>query len=136
MDGGNGSGESVCDNIPTGGVTASKTYAVQTGKSSQTTVQVNYQFDSRGGLIGVGVQLTSQNTASSPNMVIGPNTYVGYTLMPSGAVQFGFTNPVGVGSGAQQMYFQRATFSGGQYTSVVGAAAPFTIPRPRPPLRI
>jgi len=117
-----------CGNIPAGGETVPQTYTVQTGANSQMTVQVNYQFDSGGGLIGIGVQLTSMNSAEVGDTVIGPNTYVGYSLMSSGAVQFGFTSPVGVGSGAKQMYFQSATFYNGQYTSVIGAAAPYTIP--------
>ncbi len=110
---------SPCINIPSNG----KTIPVQSSFG-----QVNFQFNGQGSLIGVGLQLTGQTGFQAANLSIPPNTFVGLALTSAGTVQFGFNNPVDIGSGVSQAYFQSGTFSGGQFTSVTGAYAPFGIP--------
>jgi RHS repeat-associated protein len=90
--------------------------------------QMRFQFDGSGNLIGLGLQLTGMNGVSGNGLSIPPNTFAGFTQLSPGTVQFGFSNPVNVGSGFSQAYVQTATFSGGRYTSVQGAYAPLGIP--------
>ena len=90
--------------------------------------QMRFQFNGSGNLVGVGLQLTGMNGVSGNGLSIPPNTFAGFTQLSPGTVQFGFSNPVNVGSGFSQAYFQTATFSGGRFTSVQGAYAPLGIP--------
>jgi hypothetical protein len=90
--------------------------------------QINFQFNGQGNLIGLGVQLTGSNGVQGNGLSIPPNTFAGFSQPSPGTVQFGFSNPVQVGSGVSQAYFQTATFSGGSFTSVQGAYAPLGIP--------
>lgn len=90
--------------------------------------QMRFQFNGSGNLIGLGVQLTGMNGVSGNGLSIPANTFAGFTQLSPGTVQFGFSNPVQVGSGVSQAYFQTATFSGGSFTSVQGAYAPLGIP--------
>jgi hypothetical protein len=90
--------------------------------------QMRFQFDDSGKLIGVGLQLTDMNGVSGSGVSIPPNTFAGFTQLSPGTVQFGFSNPVDVGSGISETYVQGATFSGGRFTSVQGAYAPFGLP--------
>ena len=90
--------------------------------------EVRFQFDGQGNLIGFGLQLTGMNGYQGSGLSIPANTFVGATQLSPGTVQFGFSNPVNVGSGFSQAYFQSATFSGGSFTSVQGAYAPLGIP--------
>jgi RHS repeat-associated protein len=90
--------------------------------------QINFQFNDQGNLIGLGLQLTGANGLQDSGLGIPPNTFVGFSQLSPGTVQFGFSNPVQVGSGFSQAYFQTATFSGGSFTSVQGAYAPLGIP--------
>jgi hypothetical protein len=90
--------------------------------------QINFQFNGQGNLIGLGLQLTGSNGFQGNGLSIPPNTFAGFSQLSPGTVQFGFSNPVDIGSGVSQVYFQTATFSGGRYTSVQGAVAPFGIP--------
>lgn len=90
--------------------------------------QMRFQFNGSGNLIGLGLQLTGMNTFSGSGLSIPPNTFAGFSQLSPGTVQFGFSNPVNVGSGFSQAYFQTATFSGGRFTSVQGAYAPLGIP--------
>jgi RHS repeat-associated protein len=116
-------GTSVCNNIPSGG----RTVPVPLGSSPQSGT-INFQFNGQGNLIGLGVSLTTTTPASVGNISVPANTVAGFTLLSPGTVQFGFTNPVQVGSGVAQAYVQTLTFSGGKYTSATGALAPFGIP--------
>jgi hypothetical protein len=68
------------------------------------------------------------NRYSASGLSIPPNTFAGFSQLSPGTIQFGFSNPVNVGSGFSQAYFQTATFSGARFTSVQGAYAPFGIP--------
>jgi RHS repeat-associated protein len=111
------SGESICSGA------AGKTIHV-----SAPSGQMRFQFNGSGNLTGVGVQLTGLNVYSGSGLSIPPNTFAGFTQLSPGTVQFGFNNPVNVGSGFSQAYFQNATFSGGKFTSVQGAYAPLGIP--------
>ncbi len=90
--------------------------------------QMRFQFDGAGNLSGFGLQLTGMNAYSASGLSIPANTFAGFTQLSPGTVQFGFSNPVNVGSGFSQAYFQTATFSGGRFTSVQGAYAPLGIP--------
>jgi len=90
--------------------------------------QLRFQFNGAGNLIGLGLQLTGMSGYSASGLSIPPNTFAGFTQLSPGTVQFGFSNPVNVGSGFSQAYFQTATFSGGRFTSVQGAYAPLGIP--------
>ena len=90
--------------------------------------QMRFQFNGSGNLIGLGVQLTGMNGVQGNGLSIPANTFAGFTQLSPGTVQFGFSNPVQVGSGVSQAYFQTATFSGGSFTSVQGAYAPLGIP--------
>jgi hypothetical protein len=90
--------------------------------------QLRFQFNGSGNLVGVGMQLTGTNGFQGSGLSIPPNTFAGFSQTSPGTVQFGFSNPVNVGSGFSQAYFQTATFSGGSFTSVQGAYAPFGIP--------
>jgi RHS repeat-associated protein len=110
-----------CSNIPSSG----KTIPVQTPSG-----QINLQFNGDGALIGLAIQLTGQDPVQAGSLTVPPNTFIGITSN-SGGVQFGFNNPVdfngGLG-GLKQAYFQTATFSNGQYSTVVGAWAPIGVP--------
>ena len=89
---------------------------------------VGFQFNGQGNLIGLGVSLTTTTPVTVGNISVPANTVAGFALSGPGTVQFGFSNPVQIGSGLKQLYFQTATFSGGTFTAATGALAPFGIP--------
>jgi hypothetical protein len=90
--------------------------------------QTRYSFDSGGQLSGYSFSVTFGEAATSglPNAFYIPaNTLFGYQRLGAGSVQFGFSNVVSASTVVDLlmvgMKFQSATFSGGQYTEVVGA---------------
>ena len=116
-------GASVCNSIPSGGTTVQ--VPLSTSPQAGT---IGFQFNGQGNLIGLGISLTTTTPVSMGNVSVPANTVAGFTLLSPGTVQFGFNNPVQVGSGVAQAYVQTLTFSGGKYTSATGALAPFGIP--------
>ena len=90
--------------------------------------ELRFEFGPQGNLVGFGVQLNGGNPYTASNISVPPWTYFGVRLSAANSVTVGFNNPVNIGSGFQQVYFQSATFSSGSFTAVNGAVAPLGVP--------
>jgi len=125
-DGSGGGGDSVNSNSPCSAIPSTgMTQRIPINSASDFRVQ----FNGNGQLIGLGIQLTGSQKVALPGdsgVIIPPNTYVGITLNSPNTISFGFSNPVRFSQGLlTQGFFQSATFSNGQFTSVQGTWTPF-----------
>ncbi|MCI0720192.1 MAG: hypothetical protein L0338_14665 [Acidobacteria bacterium] len=96
---------------------------------------LTYQFDSQGKFVGLKFPVTGPTEAANVGgFMIGPGTSFGAVLNSPNSISFGFSDPVRT-SDFFGVFFYVATFSGGQFTEVRGAAAvgPFPLGPKRTP---
>jgi len=86
-----------------------------------------FEFDSSSFLIGFALPLTGSSGQNVQGFQIAPYTLGGARLNSPGNVSIGFNNPIQT-PGLIGSYIQSATFSGGQFTSVIGAVAVAGVP--------